>query len=125
MKYPYHGGGLILLAVLLFAMPQRLEGPVLVPISPGHGLSLLDMVALVPLLVGSGILKVWLWKQRGRLYEVIRLRPTRAVAAVFLAGVGLGLLVASSFASFFWWWAIGAGLLAAVVVAAMLAVSQP
>jgi hypothetical protein len=37
---------LFVLAFVLFAVPARLEGPVLVPISPGHGLALIDVVAL-------------------------------------------------------------------------------
>ena len=35
-------GILFALALLLFVVPATLEGPVLVPISPGHGLSLGD-----------------------------------------------------------------------------------
>ncbi len=42
------------LASILFVVAASLEWPVLVPISPGHGLSLVDVVALVPLLVGHG-----------------------------------------------------------------------
>jgi hypothetical protein len=48
--------GLFALALLLFVVPAGLEGPVLVPISPGHGLSLVDLVALAPLLAGTGLL---------------------------------------------------------------------
>jgi hypothetical protein len=44
---------LMALAVILFVVAAGLEGPVLVPISPGHGLSLVDVVVLVPSLVGS------------------------------------------------------------------------
>jgi hypothetical protein len=40
-----------------------------------------------------------------------------ARAGAFVAGLGLGLLVASVFA-FFWWWAIGAALLSATLLAA-------
>ena len=47
---------MFVLALILFALPAGLEGPVLVPISPGHGLSLVDVVALVPLLAGTGLL---------------------------------------------------------------------
>jgi hypothetical protein len=48
--------GLFALALLLFVVPAGLEGPVLVRISPGHGLSLVDLVALAPLLAGTGLL---------------------------------------------------------------------
>jgi hypothetical protein len=46
---------LFVLAFVLFAVPARLEGPVLVPISPGHGLALIDVVALMPLLGGLAL----------------------------------------------------------------------
>jgi hypothetical protein len=46
------GVGLVAIAIALLAAPAQLEGPVLVPISPGHALSVLDSVALIPLLTG-------------------------------------------------------------------------
>ena len=58
MKWLLGCGTLFALALILFVVPAGLEGPVLVPISPGHGLSLVDVVALVPLLAGTGA-AVW------------------------------------------------------------------
>jgi len=55
------------LALILFVVPAGLEGPVLAPISPGHGLSLVDVVALVPLLAGTGLLAGGLWQRRQQL----------------------------------------------------------
>ena len=52
-SWPSMGIGLIVLAIVLLATPGRLEGRVVVPISRGHGLSVLDAVALVPLLIGQ------------------------------------------------------------------------
>jgi hypothetical protein len=92
---------------------------VLVPISPGHGLSLVDVVALVPLLAGTGLLLGGLWQRRQRLEVALPRRPWSARVGAFVAGLGLGLLVASVFA-FFWWWAIGAALLTATLLAAAL-----
>ncbi len=66
---------MVVLAVVLLAMPTQLEGPVLVHISPGHALSVLDSVALAPLLVGAASLYGGLWRRRGRLREFVRLRP--------------------------------------------------
>jgi hypothetical protein len=51
----------------LFIMPGRLEGPVLVAISLGYGLSLLDVLALVPLLGGVILRFSGLWQLRERL----------------------------------------------------------
>jgi hypothetical protein len=110
-------GSLFALALVLFVVPARFEGPVLVPISPGHGLTLVDVVALVPLLGGVALLFGGLWQRRERLDATLTRRPWLARAGAFGAGLGLGLLVASVFA-FFWWWAIGAGLLTATLLAA-------
>jgi hypothetical protein len=67
MKWLLGCGTLFALALILFVVRAGLEGPVLVPISPGHGLSLVDVVALVPLLAGTGLLLGGLWQRRQRL----------------------------------------------------------
>jgi hypothetical protein len=41
---------LFILAIVLLLLPDQIEGPVLIPISPGHALSALDTVAMVPFL---------------------------------------------------------------------------
>jgi hypothetical protein len=119
MKWLLGCGILFALALILFVIPAGLEGPVLVPISPGHGLSLVDVVALVPLLAGTGLLLGGLWQRRQRLDVALTRRPWSARVGAFVAGFGLGLLVASVF-TFFWWWAIGAALLTATLLAAAL-----
>ncbi len=97
------------LALVLFALPARFEGPVLVPISPGHGLSLVDMAAVVPLIVAQVVLATSLVRRRAVLEGVIRQRPWPTAAVLVTVGLGLGLLFASVF-PFFWWWAVGAAL---------------
>jgi hypothetical protein len=82
-------------------------------------LSLVDVVALVPLLAGTGLLLGGLWQRRHGLDAALSRRPWSARVGVFVAGLGLGLLVALVFA-FFWWWAIGAALLTATLLAAAL-----
>ncbi len=109
-------------ALLLFMVPGRLEGPVLVAISPGHGLSLLDVLALVPLVGGVTLLFLGLWQRRQRLDAALNHRPWSARLGAFGAGLGLGLLLASVF-TFFWWWAIGAALLTAIMLTAALLVA--
>jgi hypothetical protein len=118
MKWLLGCGTLFGLALILFVVPARLERPVLVPISPGRGLSLVE-VALVPSLAGTGLLAGGLWQRRQRLDAALTRRPWSARVGAFVAGLGLGLLVASVFA-FFWWWAIGAALLTATLLAAAL-----
>ena len=93
---------LFVLAFVLFAVPARLEGPVLVPISPGHGLALIDVVALVPLLGGLALLVGGVWQRRERLDAALTRRPWAARMGAFGVGLGLGMLIASVFV-FFWW----------------------
>ena len=119
MKWLLGCGFLFALALTLFVVPATLEGPVLVPISQGHGLSLVDAVALVPLLAGTALLAGGLWRRRQALDAALGRRPWLARSGAFVAGLGLGLLVASVYA-FFWWWAIGAALLTATLLAAAL-----
>src|SRR3712207_4531750 len=97
------------IALVLFAVPSRFEGPVLIPISPGHGLSLMDIAAVVPLVAAVAAVARILVKRRTSLAGTIRHRPWMAAAVLFGAGLGLGLLFASVF-PFFWWWAVGATL---------------
>jgi heme exporter protein D len=123
MKWLLGCGILFALALLLFVVPADLEGPVLVPISQGHGLSLVDVVALVPLLAGTALLAGGLWRRRQTLDAALNRRPWLARAGAVVAGLGLGLLVASVFA-FFWWWAIGAALLSATLLAAAVVAAR-
>ena len=122
-SWPLGGVALVAIAIALLAAPARVEGPVLLPISPGHALSALDSLAVVPLLIGTGWLQAGLWRRRGRLYETFRVSPARSSLGVFAAGVGLGLLLASVF-TWFWWWAVGATLFGATMIAALIAATR-
>jgi hypothetical protein len=123
MKWLLGCGILFALALLLFVVPAALEGPVLVPISPGHGLSLVDVVALAPLMAATALLAGGLWRRRQTLDAALTRRPWLGRAGFFAAGLGLGLLVASVF-TFFWWWAIGAALLSATLLAAAVVAAE-
>ena len=109
------------LGLVLLAAPDAVEGPVLLPISPGHALSRLDAIALVPLLAGSFTLYYGLWRRRERLRMAASQALGLAAALVFVGGFGLGLLIASAFSAFFWWWAIGAVLFGSALLTAVLA----
>ena len=111
------------LGLVLLAAPDAVEGPVLLPISPGHALSRLDAIALVPLLAGSFTLYYGLWRRRERLRTAASQTLGLAAALVFVGGFGLGLLIASAFSVFFWWWAIGAVLFGSALLTAVLAIS--
>ncbi|MGH8899066.1 MAG: hypothetical protein ACRDZ4_19085 [Egibacteraceae bacterium] len=116
MRTPQVPGSRLLLTVavlflvagaIVFALPHRLEGPVLMRISPGHGLATNDLIALGPLLTGSALLVRW--RARGALCSAAIRRS--GVATALAAGMGLGLLIASVFSTFSWWWAVGVVLL--------------
>ncbi len=97
--------------VAIFAVPGRFEGPVLLPISAGHAISALDTLGVACVTVGSLLYAATLWRRRTEVDRWLRSRPARAVALIFGAGLGMGLLLASAFSAFWWWWAIGAALL--------------
>ena len=108
--------GLLAVSFALFALPADLEGPVLVPISAGHAIAVLDAAAIVPLVIASALLYGGVWRSRERLRESARSRPGVAVWLAFTGGLALGLLLASVYSGFFGWWAIGAALLTAAMV---------
>ena len=122
--WPLGGVGLVAIAIALLAAPARVEGPVLVPISPGHALSVLDSVALIPLLAGLGWLYWGVWARRYRLYHAMGVSPAKGSLAVFGTGLGVGLLLASAFSTFWWWWAIGATLFLVMTVSAVMAATR-
>lgn len=64
MRWLLRCGILFALASVLFVVPASAEGPALITVSAGHGLSLVDMAALVPLLTGTGLLAGGLWQRR-------------------------------------------------------------
>lgn len=113
------GFALVAVGIGLLSAPSQWEGSVLLPISPGHALSVLDTLALAPLLIGTGWLYYGLWKNRQRLFASLQNSPQIGSLAVFIAGTGFGLLVASSYSAFFWWWAIGAFLYGVVLIVAL------
>jgi hypothetical protein len=108
---------LVVVGLLLLCVPAGHEGPVLVRISEGHGLSVLDGVGAGLLALGGTWLEVLVVWRLPRL----ALSPRALFGLGLLAGIGIGLAVASVFNGFFWWWAIGAG---AVGVAALVLVPR-
>ena len=83
-----------------------------------------DAVGILPLAIGSALLYWLLRSRRFQLGVCVSARSATAVAAVFISGLGLGLLLASAFSSFFSWWAIGAVFFASIVVAASVVAAR-
>ena len=98
---------LLILSVLIFALPEQWEGPFLFRISNGHGLSIVDSFALIPLLISAAWIQKGLWKRRIYLFNKITMYPGSASLIIFFMGLGLGLLIASAFNDFFYWWGVG------------------
>jgi hypothetical protein len=101
---------LVVAGAAALALPGALEGPVLVPISTGHGLSAVDSVGAASLAVGITWLEAILLIRLPRL----RLGARTLFGTGLLAGLGLGLLLASVYTAF-WWWAVGAALFTVVL----------
>ena len=104
----------------LLCLPD--DGDRLVGFSDAHGLTLLDAVAVSILVLGWVPAALCLWERRDELLQSAG-RSTRN-GALFVAGVGSGLVIASAFADFASWWAIGAGLLTSIQLAALLALGR-
>jgi hypothetical protein len=104
---------LTVVGVALLALPSSVEGPVLLPISEGHGLSALDSVGAGLLAIGATWLEVLVEVRLPRL----GLPPRAGFGLGLLAGLGVGLVVASVYSGLHWWWVVGA---VAVGVAAVL-----
>ncbi len=98
---------LIVAGVLILFVPAGDEGRVLVPISEGHGLSAVDAVGAALLAFGG----TWLEVLVVRRLPYLALPPRALFGLGLLAGLGVGLLIASVFSGFFWWWAVGAAAL--------------
>jgi hypothetical protein len=111
----------IALGIAVLAAPASIEGPILLPIAPGHAVSTLDAIGLIPLTVGCLSLYAGLWRRRSRLSRISGQAPGFAAIVLVVGGFGLGLLIASAFSAFFWWWAIGAVLFALALLAAVFA----
>jgi hypothetical protein len=77
------------------------------------------MFGVAPILIGMGWLYYGLWRRRQRIFDSIQRSPRLGGSSVFAAGLGLGLLLASSFSAFFWWYAIGAFLFSAMLILAL------
>ena len=105
------------LGTVLVALPD--DGPRLVSLSRTHGPSALDVLGIVTLLAGWGALDQALWSQRKGL--LTRLRTSRLLAGAFLAGLGVGPIVASVFGDYQQWWVAGALLLAGLQVGVAVA----
>ena len=99
--WPFGGLSLIALALAIFAISKRYPGPNIMPfvdsrVADGRGLTGADLVAFVPLLVGTAHVVVGLWRRRERLRRGVRLSLDRAEKIILAVGAALGLLLAAA-----------------------------
>ena len=114
---------LLVLSVIVLAMPARFEGPILVTVTQRHGVTLSDVVGLVPLSVGWSAWAAGIWRRRSRVEAAISASPRAATVSAFVGGLGVGLVIASARASS-WWLVLGAALLTSVALGAVPIVSR-
>ncbi len=107
LKWPRGPVYLLILALLIFLIPSSLEGPLLFEIEDEQGLSLANLIALIPLLVSVTWIQRGLWKRRIYLFNRVTLYPGATTLIIFFMGLGLGMLIANAFYNFHYWWAIG------------------
>lgn len=107
LKWPKGPVYLLVVAILIFLIPSRLEGPLIFEIDDEQGLSMADMIALIPLLTSMTWIQRGLWKRRIYLFNRVTLYPGATTLIIFFMGLGLGMLLANAFYNFRYWWAIG------------------
>jgi hypothetical protein len=106
---------LLLASAVVLAWPEALEGRILFQFSAEHGLTMSDVVGGVPVSIGWGVWLAGMWRRRARVQESIAAAPGLATIGAFVAGLGAGLLLATTRISF-WWLAIGVALLTAAAI---------
>jgi hypothetical protein len=107
LKWPKGPVYLLMIALLLFLIPSRFEGPLLFEIIDEHGLSITDLFAMIPLLASVTWIQRGLWKRRIYLFNRVTLYPGATTLIIFFMGLGLGMVIASAFFNFHYWWAVG------------------
>jgi hypothetical protein len=107
---------LLAFAIALILVPDRWEGPVLYEINTEHKLTIVDLIAMLPLLVSVTWIQRGVWKRRIYLFNKVTVYPGAGVLIVFGMGLGLGMLLASAFFTFRYWWAVGGSLFIIMLV---------
>jgi hypothetical protein len=123
MRYQLSSGAIFLaLGLGLLSVSNRFEGPVLLHISRGHGVSLSDVIALLPLAVGAALIFAVFWRQRAVLSKQLKAMLAGGGAEIFCVGLGVGLVIAKGLAALEWKWlltwaAVASPLLIALIIA--------
>lgn len=98
------GAILLALGMALLGTPNRFEGPSLLHLGPGHGVSVSDVIALVPLVIGAILLVQALWQQRQQFIQKFRLTAIFSSTEIFFTGLAVGIFMARIFIMLPWSW---------------------
>ena len=111
---------LLVIALLIFLIASRFEGPLIFEINNEHGISLADLIAMIPLLISITWIQRGIWSRRIYLFNRVTIYPGAATLIVFSMGLGLGMLLAHAFYTFRYWWMIGGSLFIIILVTVVL-----
>jgi hypothetical protein len=93
---------LLVLSLAVLATPTQFEGPILLLITPNHGLTLTDVLGMAVIVPGWAAWLTGVWHRRRRMEAVISAAPALAVVGAFLGGLGAGLVIATTRISWLW-----------------------
>lgn len=96
--------GAICLAVGLALVfpPKSWEGPSLLHLSRGRGITVSDLVALIPLALGVNFILTVLWRLRAQLRQQIATLWKAGGGEIFLAGLAVGIFVDGAVSNLDW-----------------------
>jgi hypothetical protein len=120
LRWPRGPVYFLLLTILIVIVPDKWEGPVLYRIDSSHVLSLLDAIAMIPLLISVVWIQKGIWKRRIYLFNKMTMYPGSAALMIFLMALGLGMFFASAFSGFHYWWAVGGSIFLIALVNVIL-----
>lgn len=106
-SWPWAPVLLISLGLILAGWPEHKEGPTLVETGVGHGLTVANVVALIPLSSGIAYLCLGAWYKRAQLMRVIQASPLVFGLILVELGIGSVFLVASGPSTLFRLWTVG------------------
>jgi hypothetical protein len=98
------GALLLTLGLALLQAPNSMEGPSLLHLSPGRGVSVSDVLALLVLATGAAVILVPLWRHRLRLAKQLHILRSVGGAEILCVGIMIGLVLAKGLAALPWSW---------------------
>jgi hypothetical protein len=95
IAWPWAPVFLISMGLALAGWPEHREGRTLIVIGLGHGLTVANVVALVPFSIGVAYFCLGAWHKRTQLMSVIQARQGTFELLLVQLAIGCGFLIAS------------------------------